>query len=107
MAAMNRILSRQDLAELNHARLGAWSVSAAEGLIERGTAVRQQLAARGRLSAWDHACIRELTDIIDRTRAELIRREIAAIMRLAGKNYAVKERDFWRRYHAQAKSAGS
>lgn len=104
---MRSTVSRQDLAELNRARLDAWTVRAAEALIERCTAVQKQLAAQRQLSAWDRACMRELTDIIDRMRAELVRREIAAVMQLAGENYAFNEQDFWRRYHAQAKSAGS
>jgi hypothetical protein len=106
MAAMRNTLSKLELAELNGTRMSAWTVSAAEDLIERCSAVHQQLAQKKVLSAWERACMLEVAEIIERTRAELLRREIAAVMQLAGQNYAVNERDFWRRYHAQTTAAG-
>jgi hypothetical protein len=106
MAAMRNTLSKLELAELERTRVSAWTVSAAEALIERCSLVHQQLVQKKVLSAWERACMLEVAEIIERTRAELLRREIAEVMQLAGQNYAVKEREFWRRYHAQTTAAG-
>ena len=83
---MRNTLSKLELAELNGTRMSAWTVSAAEALIERCNAVHQQLAQKKVLSAWERACMQEVAEIIERTRAELLRREIAAVMQLAGQN---------------------
>ena len=58
---MRNTLSKLELAELNGTRMSAWRVSAAEDLIERCSAVHQQLAQKKVLSAWERACMLELT----------------------------------------------
>lgn len=53
------------------------------------------------LNLFDEHSLKQEAEIADEQAVEDLRRQIAALMRLAGQNYAISKQEFWRKYHAR------
>lgn len=53
------------------------------------------------LDLFDEHSLKQVAAIAGETEVERLRREIAALMKLAGINYEVSKQEFYRKYHAR------
>ena len=59
------------------------------------------------LTAWDKAALDQIREIKRAAELEEYRAELKRVFELAGLNYKLSEKDFWRQVHARAKQARS
>jgi len=76
-----------------------------DGITQKAKAVltKAKTVEAEQLDLFDEHSLKQVAKISGEQEVEDLRREIAALMKLAGLNYEVSKHEFWQKYHAKQK----